>query len=70
MTIFEEAQTIGQQEPITPEQTQDSFVDQLAQTKGENWRDPEVLAKGKIEADTYIQNLEGQLLEIHEVLCR
>jgi hypothetical protein len=64
MTIFEEAQTIGQQEPITPEQTQDSFVDQLAQTKGENWRDPEVLAKGKIEADTYIQNLEGQLAEM------
>jgi hypothetical protein len=45
-----------------------SFVDQLAATKGDNWRDPEVLAKGKIEADSYISTLEKQLAEIREEL--
>lgn len=57
------------QEQITePTPTTESFVDKLAQAKGDNWRDPEVLAKGKIEADGYIKTLEDQLMEIREEL--
>ena len=57
-----------------PEQTQEetspqgSFLSKLVEAKGENWKDPEVLAKGKIEADGYIQTLEGQLTQMREDL--
>tara|TARA_Y100000992_G_scaffold301080_1_gene271122 strand:- start:10715 stop:11482 length:768 start_codon:yes stop_codon:yes gene_type:complete len=46
--------------------TQESFLDKLVQAKGENWRDPETLAKGKLEADGYIKNLEDQLASMRE----
>jgi len=46
--------------------TQESFLDKLVQAKGENWRDPETLAKGKLEADGYIKNLEDQLAQMRE----
>ena len=52
----------------TEAQSQDSFLSRLVETKGEQWRDPEVLAKGKLEADTYISNLETQLKELKEDL--
>ena len=45
---------------------QTSFLDKLVETKGENWRDPETLAKGKLEADGYIKNLEDQLVQMRE----
>jgi hypothetical protein len=48
----------------TPQQ--ESFLDKLVQAKGENWRDPETLAKGKLEADGYIKNLEDQLATMRE----
>jgi|TARA_B100000927_G_scaffold91303_1_gene73853 hypothetical protein len=50
----------------TPQQ--ESFLDKLVQAKGENWKDPEVLAKGKLEADGYIKNLEDQLSQMREDL--
>ena len=49
-------------------QTQESYLQKLVQAKGENWSDPEVLAKGKLEADGYISNLENQLTELREEL--
>ena len=49
-------------------QTEQSFVERLVQAKGENWKDPEVLAKGKLEADGYIKNLEEQLGQMREDL--
>ncbi len=52
------------QEQVTP--VQESFLDKLVQAKGENWRDPETLAKGKLEADGYIKNLEDQLANMRE----
>jgi len=52
------------QEQATP--VQESFLDKLVQAKGENWRDPETLAKGKLEADGYIKNLEDQLANMRE----
>lgn len=54
------------QEQETPQQ--ESFLDKLVQAKGENWKDPEVLAKGKLEADGYIKNLEEQLSQMREDL--
>ena len=49
---------------------QDSFVQKLVEAKGDNWKDPEVLAKGKIEADGYIKELEGQLSNMREDLSK
>lgn len=60
----------------TPEQTQtettpqESFLQKLVEAKGENWKDPEVLAKGKLEADAYIKSLEEQLAQQREDLAK
>lgn len=73
MSVFDQAQQPeGQsQEPqaqaMTPEQ-QESYLAKLVAAKGENWKDPEVLAKGKLEADGYIKNLEEQLKQLREDL--
>lgn len=57
--------------PATPETTtQESFVAKLAAERGEQWNDPEVIAKGKIEADTHIIELERQLNEMREDLSK
>jgi len=53
----------GQETP-----SQESYLQKLVETKGENWKDPEVLAKGKLEADGYIKNLEDQLSQMREDL--
>jgi len=55
----------GQAPQMTAEQ-QESYLAKLVATKGENWKDPEVLAKGKLEADGYIKNLEDQLKQMRE----
>jgi hypothetical protein len=47
-------------------QPQGSFLEKLVEAKGENWRNPETLAKGKLEADGYIKNLEDQLAQMRE----
>lgn len=51
-------------------QPQESFLDKLVKAKGENWKDPEVLAKGKLEADGYIKNLEDQISQLREDLAK
>lgn len=73
MSIFEEKpaevqpQTEQAPEQGTAEtQPQESFVAKLAEAKGEKWKDPEVIAKGKMEADAYIENLESQLKQMRE----
>lgn len=45
---------------------QESYVQKLVEAKGENWKDPETLAKGKLEADGYIKTLEEQLAQMRE----
>jgi hypothetical protein len=45
-----------------------SFVERLVASKGEQWNDPEVIAKGKVEADDHIMLLEQQLKEMREDL--
>jgi hypothetical protein len=73
MSVFTEgAETTQttQTEQVTTETSppQDSFVAKLVEAKGENWNNPEVLAKGKLEADSYIQQLESQLTQMREDL--
>lgn len=66
--------TATEQTDQSTEQTQDetspqeSYLRKLVEAKGENWGDPEVLAKGKLEADGYIKNLEDQLTQMREDL--
>ena len=50
----------------TEAQPQESFLQKLVEAKGDNWSDPEVLAKGKLEADGYIKNLEDQIAQMRE----
>lgn len=40
-----------------------SYLDKLVEAKGEQWKDPELIAKGKLEADQYIDELKAQLEE-------
>lgn len=53
-------------EPIAP--TNETFVNQLVKAKGDNFLDPEVVAKSKLEADAFITNLENQNAELREDL--
>ena len=68
MSIFEDKPVEAQpQETAAAETTQteskptESFLSKLVEEKGENWNNPEVLAKGKLESDRYIKELEAQL---------
>ena len=75
MSVFtegSETEQTTQAEQQTTEATppQESFVAKLVEAKGENWKDPEVLAKGKLEADTYISELEGQLAQMREDMSK
>lgn len=47
--------------PTTEETKATSFVDMLASAKGDNWKDPETIAKGKLEADVHIAELTAKL---------
>lgn len=79
MSVFDETQS-GSTQPqgtqTTAETTQqatqpqESYLQKLVETRGDNWKDPEVLAKGKLEADAYIKNLEEQLANMREDLSK
>jgi hypothetical protein len=53
MSVFGDNQNTGNEE-------NQSFVKKLVEQKGEKWSDPETMAKGKIEADNYIEELEAE----------
>jgi len=65
MTVFdgENNQNSSTAETNNDEGNQ-SFVKKLVEAKGEQWSDPEVIAKGKWEADNYIEKLEAQNEEL------
>ena len=73
MSVFDQAQQpegtsqAAEQQAKTTEQ-QESYLAKLVAVKGDNWKDPEVLAKGKLEADGYIKTLEDQLAAMREDL--
>lgn len=69
MSVFD--QTTGQETEVAPAaepQTNESYVAKLVQERGAQWSDPEAIAKGKIEADQHINNLEAQLAEMRKDL--
>ncbi len=74
MSIFDQTtgQATGDTAPAQPEATPttESFVAKLVAERGEKWPDPEAIAKGKIEADAHIANLEGQLAQMREDLSK
>jgi len=60
----------NQTPPAATEETTVDYVEQIAQAKGEQWRDPQVLAKGKASADAHIKTLEEQVAELNAKLTR
>jgi hypothetical protein len=52
------------------QQTSEDWVAKLAEQRGEKWTDPQVIAKGKLEADQHISNLEKQLQEMREDIAK
>lgn len=75
MSVFTEGavteqSTQTEQETTETTQPQESYVAKLVEAKGENWKDPEVLAKGKLESDRYISELETQLAQMREDLSK
>jgi len=73
MSVFDQAETKQQDETSqqTQEtQTEESYVKKLVEERGEKWSDPEFIAKGKLEADRHIQELERQLSEMREDLSK
>lgn len=65
MSVFSEGnnQNPKTAETKTPEDNP-SFVEELVKAKGEQWKDPELIAKGKLEADKYIEDLKVQIEEL------
>lgn len=76
MSLFNEAEQpqpeglIQQGEGQQALEQQESYLAKLVAQRGENWKDPEVLAKGKLEADTYITTLEEQIAQMREDLSK
>lgn len=72
MSVFSESgqpnQTQETEQTTQTTEPTESFVAKLVEAKGDNWKDPEVLAKGKLEADRYIKELEDQLNQMREDL--
>lgn len=71
MSVFEGANNQNAETAeATQDQTNQSFVQKLAEAKGDKWRDPEVIAKGKIDADAYIEQLKTQVEELRKLAER
>jgi len=72
--VFEQAATEQQAEGNQAEaqafETEESYVKKLVEARGEKWQDPEVIAKGKFEADNHIKELERQLEELRGDLTK
>ena len=72
MSVFDQKPE-GQSEAVAPAAeavTTESFVAKLVAERGEQWSDPEAIAKGKIEADAHIKHLEEQLASMREDLSK
>jgi hypothetical protein len=47
-----------------------SFVAQLVASKGETWNDPETIAKGKLEADAFIEQQKARIAELEAIASK
>lgn len=68
MSVFDQTDHKETDQTTTQQQNSDGWLDRLVKEKGEQWKDPEVIAKGKIQADEHIRNLEEQLEEMRKDL--
>lgn len=64
MSAFDKSVTADQ----TTQEQIESYLEKLVAEKGEQWKDPEVIAKGKYEADRFIKQLEEQNRSLREDL--
>lgn len=62
MSLFDS--TISQDAALKEDDNQESFVKKLVESKGDNWSNPEVIAKGKLEADALIVQQKEQIAEL------
>lgn len=68
--LFED-QTKGQDGNQTQQtQTQEDWLAKIVEVKGEAFKDPQVLAKSKLESDNYIKQLESQLTDLRTELSK
>lgn len=68
--LFED-QTKGQEGNQNQHTTnQEDWLAKIVEAKGESFKDPQVLAKSKLESDRYISELERQIKEAREELGR
>lgn len=68
--LFED-QTKGQDGNQTQQtQTQEDWLAKIVEVKGEAFKDPQVLAKSKLESDNYIKTLETQLTDLRTELSK
>ena len=51
-------------------QTQEDWLAKIVEVKGEAFKDPQVLAKSKLESDNYIKQLESQLTDLRTELSK
>ncbi len=69
--LFSEGQTMGQNTNQTQQtQTTEDWLAKVVEAKGENFKDVQVLAKSKLDADLYIKQLEEQLKAQREDLAK
>lgn len=68
--LFED-QTKGQDgNPPTNPQTNEDWLAKIVEVKGEAFKDPQVLAKSKLESDNFIKELQTQLADLRGELAK
>lgn len=68
MSIFEPTTV---QDSVPPSgQPNQSYLERLVQSKGDQWKDTEVLARGKLEADAYIESMKTKLAELEAQVAK
>jgi molecular chaperone GrpE (heat shock protein) len=70
MSAFDSTENQQNAENNSENEGNQSYVAKIVAARGEKWSDPEMIAKGKLEADAYITNLERQLQELKEDLTK
>lgn len=74
MSVFETKENTNSEVSETTEEkqtnTKGSWLSKVVESKGDQWSDPEVLAKGKIDADDYINKLKAEKRELEEALTK
>lgn len=70
MPVFEDGNQTETTETTTQTEPTKTYLEQLVSARGDNWSNPEVIAKGKIEADRHIEELTKQLADMNANLTK